>query len=503
MSHLDPYGGAEPRGWDRPDRPASLPWPEAEIDPGPWTRQPDPGPELYAEPRTRSHPQADPYADRGVPYPPDRYDEGGRYPAGPYPDRGAPPERGPYPNRRPDPYHDDALHRGRRPDPYREHDRPDRRGDDRRGPAAHPERYEDRHPERYDEPLPEERRHRHPDERPPARYDGPPVTGPGRYADDSGYPTAQLEPVRVDVGPDPAGEPEPERPPGRRPRGKRRATADRPPTQPSRAGRNLPAAIGVGLGLGAVILLTLFVYTPAFLAVVVAAVGVGVWELARAVRRSGAHPPLVPLVAGGALTVGLAWFAGPDALSLGLLVTVLGTMIWRLGDGPGGYQRDLTAATLIAVYVPFLGGFAALLAAAPDDGPWRILSTLVAVVLSDTGGYAAGVAFGKHPMAPSVSPKKSWEGFAGSLTAAALGSALMIWLVFDVALWWGALFGLAVSCAAVLGDLAESMIKRDLGVKDMSNLLPGHGGLMDRLDSILFAVPTAYLLLAVIVPVTG
>lgn len=270
-----------------------------------------------------------------------------------------------------------------------------------------------------------------------------------------------------------------------------------------RAGRNLPAAIGVGLGLGALIVVPLVFYPLAFLPVIAGAVAVGIWEMARAVRRSGAHPPLVPLIAGGVLTVGLAWFAGPDALSLGLLVTVLGTMIWRLGDGPAGFQRDLTAATLIAVYVPFLAGFAALLAAAPDDGWMRILATLVAVVLSDTGGYAAGVSFGKHPMAPSISPKKSWEGFAGSVTAAALGSALLLWLMFEVAPWWGALFGVAVSCAAVLGDLAESMIKRDLGVKDMSNLLPGHGGLMDRLDSILFAVPTAYLLLAVLVPVVN
>ncbi|MFC4091681.1 phosphatidate cytidylyltransferase [Micromonospora sp. GCM10011541] len=317
---------------------------------------------------------------------------------------------------------------------------------------------------------------------------------------DDEYPTAQIAPIRDEP------DPEPERPSGRPSRGRRRASADRPPTQqpaPSRAGRNLPAAIAVGVGLGAAILVPLFLYPPAFLGVVVAAVAVGTWEMARAVRRGGAHPPLVPLVAGGAITVGLGWFAGPDALSLGLLVTVLGTMIWRLGDGPGNYQRDLTAATLIAVYVPFLGGFAAMLAAAPGDGRLRVLVTLVAVVLSDTGGYAAGVAFGKHPMAPSISPKKSWEGFAGSVTAAAAGSALLIWLLFDVPPWWGALFGVAISCAAVLGDLAESMIKRDLGVKDMSNLLPGHGGLMDRLDSILFAVPTAYLLLAVLVPVVG
>lgn len=265
----------------------------------------------------------------------------------------------------------------------------------------------------------------------------------------------------------------------------------------SRAGRNLPAAIGVGLTLGAVVIAALFVWKPAFLGVIALAMGVGIWELSRAVRHAGANPPLVPLLIGGVLMSGLAWYEGPDALSVGLLVTVLAAMVWRLADGPAGYQRDITAATLVAVYVPFLGGFAALLAE-PDDGAKRVIVTLAAVVLSDTGGYAAGVFLGQHPMAPTISPKKSWEGLAGSLVAAAVGGALMLYFVFDVALWWGAVFGLAISVASVLGDLAESMLKRDLGVKDMSNLLPGHGGVMDRLDSVLFAVPTAYLLLSVL-----
>jgi phosphatidate cytidylyltransferase len=262
-----------------------------------------------------------------------------------------------------------------------------------------------------------------------------------------------------------------------------------------RAGRNLPAAIGVGLTLGAVVIAALFLWKPAFLGVITVAIGIAVWELTRAVRHSGAHPPLVPLLIGGVLMGGLAWYEGPDALSVGLLVTVLAAMIWRLADGPAGYQRDLTGATLVAVYVPFLGGFAALLAA-PDDGAKRVIVTLAAVVLSDTGGYVAGVFFGQHPMAPAVSPKKSWEGLAGSLVAAAVGGALLLHFVFDVAPWWGAVFGLAISVASVLGDLAESMLKRDLGIKDMSSLLPGHGGLMDRLDSILFALPVAYLLLS-------
>ncbi|MEU0550245.1 phosphatidate cytidylyltransferase [Micromonospora sp. NPDC005979] len=453
MSRPDPYGG-EPRGWDRPERPVALPWPEQELEAGQWSRRPAAGPELYTEPHSRA------YAE---PQSPDPYDERGR--AVRPDDRDRFDDRGPYGDRPP------------AGDPPPRYDIRDA------GP-----RYDDRDaPPRYDNGD-------------DPRYDGP------RYDDDAGFPTAQLAPIGAEILPDDDPITDPEPPVGRRPKGRRRASVDRPATQQvgtGRAGRNLPAAIGVGLALGALIVVPLAVYPPAFLPVIAAAVAIGIWEMARAVRRSGAHPPLVPLLAGGVLTVGLAWFAGPDALSLGLLVTVLGTMIWRLGDGPSGFQRDLTAATLIAVYVPFLAGFAALLAAAPDDGRLRILATLIAVVLSDTGGYAAGVSFGRHPMAPSISPKKSWEGFAGSVTAAALGSALLLWLMFDLAPWWGAVFGVAVSCAAVLGDLAESMIKRDLGIKDMSNLLPGHGGLMDRLDSILFAVPTAYLLLAIFVPLVG
>lgn len=267
-----------------------------------------------------------------------------------------------------------------------------------------------------------------------------------------------------------------------------------------RAGRNLPAAIGVGLGLGGTVLISLFAWKPSFLVVLVAAAVIGTWEMVRAVRPSGAHPPLIPLLAGGVSMMGLAWFGGADALTLGLMVTLLAVLVWRLGDGPDGYQRDVTMATLIAIYVPFLGAFVALLARPDDDGALRVVITLVAVVLSDTGGYVSGVFLGSHPMAPTVSPKKSWEGFAGSLVWAGVGSALLLYFLLDVALWYGVLFGVLVSASSVLGDLAESLLKRDLGIKDMSNLLPGHGGLMDRLDSILLAAPTAYAVLAFVAP---
>ncbi|GAB3801421.1 hypothetical protein GCM10027605_18830 [Micromonospora zhanjiangensis] len=160
-------------------------------------------------------------------------------------------------------------------------------------------------------------------------------------------------------------------------------------------------------------MLSLFLYRPAFLLVVAVAAGVGIWEMVRAVRTgSDARPPLVPLLVGGILTIGLAWWAGPDALTLGLLVTLLATAVWRLGDGPRGLARDMTASALIAVYVPFLGGFAAMLAE-PADGDLRVLVTLAAVVLSDTGGYAAGVWLGRHPMAPRSARRSPGRGSAG------------------------------------------------------------------------------------------
>ncbi len=277
-----------------------------------------------------------------------------------------------------------------------------------------------------------------------------------------------------------------------------------PPGPPGRAGRNLPAAIAVGLGLGAVVVASLFLWRPAFLVVVALAVGVAAWEMTRAFGARGPaapHPPLPPLLAGGVVMTGLAWYDGAESLVLGLVLTVVAALVWRLSGPPRGFQADVAAATLIAVYVPFLAGFAVLLAR-PADGPVRVLVTLAAVVLSDTGGYAAGVLFGRHPMSPTISPKKSWEGLTGSLLATSLGGALLFLFTLHQPWWHGAVFGAAVSIASVLGDLAESLIKRDLGVKDMSQLLPGHGGLMDRLDSILFAVPTAFMVFALFLPGT-
>ena len=271
--------------------------------------------------------------------------------------------------------------------------------------------------------------------------------------------------------------------------------ADLQPAPSRRGGRNLPAAIGVGLALGALIIATLTVYRPSFVFVVAIAVAIGVFEIVTAIGTVEARPPLVPLLAGTAAMEAAAWFRGPDGLVGALLLTALGLAIWRLADGAAGYLRDVAAGQLVALYVPFLAGFAVLMVH-PSDGAARIIIFILTVVCSDTGGYAAGVLFGKHPMAPTVSPKKSWEGLAGSLVAGSISGLLMMTLCFHHHWWQGVLYGVALVVTATLGDLGESMIKRDLGLKDMGRLLPGHGGIMDRLDSLLPCAPIGYLLLA-------
>jgi phosphatidate cytidylyltransferase len=275
-----------------------------------------------------------------------------------------------------------------------------------------------------------------------------------------------------------------------------------PPAAPrtSRAGRDMAAAISVGLGLGAVIILALVVWRPAFLLVLTAAVLISVVELSRALDKGGYRPALPPLLLGSVAIVALSWTRGPAGLVVAFLLTVFAVVLWRLGDGPVGYLRDASAAVFVALYVPLLAGFAVLLLV-PDDGVARVLTFIGTVVCSDVGGFAAGVLAGRHPLAPSVSPKKSWEGLGGSVAACVLIGTLLVTLTFHGPWWGGVLFGVAMALTATLGDLGESLIKRDLAIKDMGNLLPGHGGLMDRMDSLLPSAAVAYLVLAVVAPV--
>lgn len=274
-------------------------------------------------------------------------------------------------------------------------------------------------------------------------------------------------------------------------------TSQAEPAAPSagKAGRNLPAAIGVGVGLGGAVIGSLIAGPGAFVTLVSVAVLIAVWEIGNALRTKSIAIPLVPLAIGAVAMPVAAWQGGTESLLVALAVTAAGVIGWRLADGPAGFAADASAGIFVAVYVPFLAGFTVLMDTS-HDGAHRVATYVVLVVCNDVGGYAAGVLFGKHPMAPRISPKKSWEGMAGSFLACGVGGALCVSLLLDENWWAGALLGLAMAVASTLGDLGESVLKRDIGVKDMGTLLPGHGGLMDRMDSLLVAAPVAWLLLA-------
>ncbi len=265
-------------------------------------------------------------------------------------------------------------------------------------------------------------------------------------------------------------------------------------TKQTRAGRNLPAAIGSAVVLLAAIAASLFFWKGAFMAVVVAAVVIALWELGQAFASREIVLVKVPLFVGGVVMVLTAYDFGTPAMGTATAVTVLAAMLWRLRGGVAGYVRDITATAFTVFYVPFLGSFVALMLAEPH-GELAIVTFILVTIASDIGGYAAGVTMGRHSMAPVISPKKSWEGFAGSVVfCVAAGWATVVYLL-DGAWWVGVVLGLVAVVTATLGDLCESVIKRDLGIKDMSQIVPGHGGLMDRLDSLLATAAPTYLLL--------
>ncbi|GAA3042849.1 phosphatidate cytidylyltransferase [Streptomyces olivoverticillatus] len=266
------------------------------------------------------------------------------------------------------------------------------------------------------------------------------------------------------------------------------------------AGRDLRAAIGVGVGLGAVILASLFIYKPVFLGVIVLAVVVGLWELtSRLAERKDIKAPLVPLAVGGAAMIIAGYASGAEGAWVAMAFTALAVLVWRMTEPPDNYLKDVTAGLFAAFYVPFLATFVALMLAA-GDGAWRVLTFLILTVVSDTGAYAVGWRFGKHKLAPRISPGKTREGLVGAVVFAMVAGALCMHFLIDDGEWWqGLLLGLAVAVSATLGDLGESMIKRDLGIKDMGALLPGHGGIMDRLDSLLPTAPVVWVLMVAFV----
>ena len=266
-----------------------------------------------------------------------------------------------------------------------------------------------------------------------------------------------------------------------------------------RTGRNLPAAVGVGVVLGAGVLLTLYTVKATFLLYLAAAIGVAGWELNRALAARGIRIALPPLIVGCAAIWTCAYLLSTRAALAALAITVVAVIAWRLTGGSAGYLRDVTASIFVLTYLPLMAVFAVLMLAS-RDGPNRMVLFLTITVCSDVGGYFAGILLGRHPLVPAISPKKTWEGLAGSLVACVVVGAVLVPVLLNGPLWQGVILGVAAVAAATLGDLVESMIKRDLEIKDMGTLLPGHGGVLDRLDSLLINAPVAWLLLAVFVP---
>jgi phosphatidate cytidylyltransferase len=245
---------------------------------------------------------------------------------------------------------------------------------------------------------------------------------------------------------------------------------------------------------------SLYIKKEIFLLVLVVFLGMAVRELTGAFSSRGIRVPFGPVAVGGLAMVVFSYLYGPEGLAGSFALTVLGLLVWRMRQGADRYVPDATAAVFTVAYVPLLGGFAVLLLE-PTDGAARTLTFIAVTVASDIGGFFAGTFLGRHKLAPTISPKKTWEGLAGSAVACmAVGAWLLPWLL-DGRIWQGAVLGAAVVCTATLGDLIESMIKRDLGIKDLGSVLPEHGGVMDRLDSLLATVPIVWLLLEAFAPV--
>lgn len=263
----------------------------------------------------------------------------------------------------------------------------------------------------------------------------------------------------------------------------------------SKAGRDLPAAIGVGLALGVMLILVLAYVPRVWFAIVAVALAVATYEVAKRLRENGQKVTLIPLLVGGQAVIWSTWPWGLTGALVAFAATALVVLVWKLfaqglAAAPADFTRDAALSLLVLAWIPLMGVFAVDMVqqgagADPDGGRYRVFTFLIVLICSDVGGYTAGVLFGKHPMAPAISPKKSWEGLGGSLLFSTIAAVCCAQWLLHTHWWVGLVLGPVLVVVGTCGDLIESQVKRDLGIKDMGTLLPGHGGIMDRLDSLL------------------
>lgn len=266
--------------------------------------------------------------------------------------------------------------------------------------------------------------------------------------------------------------------------------------------------MAVGLALAAVFLASILVVKELFIVLATTVAAIGVWELSTALRTKGWYVPRVPAVVGSIIIMPAAYIGGAVWQWLVSLGIVAALILWRTVHllwerRKANFQtlqrtvRDWAAAAFLVIYIPLSLSFTMLMLRREEDGQWWVLTFVTTVALIDSAGYLFGRVFGKTKLAPGVSPKKTWEGLAASILFGATSAILFTVLLLGGQWWMGLIMAAVLILAAVFGDLAESLIKRDLGMKDMSKLLPGHGGMMDRLDSMLPAALLAYLVMEV------
>lgn len=274
-------------------------------------------------------------------------------------------------------------------------------------------------------------------------------------------------------------------------------------------GRSLSKSITVGLVLGGLFLFSVLTFDGVLMmALVAAATGAGAWELSTALRLKGWYVPRVPAVVGSVVIMPATYYFGQEMQWLFSIAIVAALILWRTVhllwerrvspvQALQNTLRDYAAAAFLVIYLPLTISFSMMLLRRPEDGQWWVLTFVLVVAMIDTFGYLVGRKLGRHKLAPGVSPKKTIEGLAASVIAGLVTAILSAIFLLHIDWWWGVIIAAVLTLTAVFGDLAESLIKRDLGVKDMSTWLPGHGGIMDRLDSILPSALAMYLIASI------
>ena len=258
-----------------------------------------------------------------------------------------------------------------------------------------------------------------------------------------------------------------------------------------KAGRKLLPSILVSLFLLGLIFGTINTQPLLFFAFIWVVIMIGIREITAAYGKGGIELPDYVLMIAATVLLVATWNGNTQGLAVSTGLTIPILMFTLLLISQKDFIKRSTSAVFITFYLAVLGGFILLLAN-HENGATRIFALVALIACNDTFAYIAGVLIGKHKLAPSISPKKSWEGLIGGAIAAVIGGAAIFHYLFETAWFVGALIGLMTVVTATCGDLIESAIKRDLAIKDMSNLLPGHGGIMDRLDSALFTAPAVW-----------